>query len=116
MKYNNYIGFILLVVFIGKLISVDAKFMEFASQNNFLSSINPNCKKILFHNDKIPAEYTSTNSDAIHVIQYLCSAPYNLELGSWNNVVQATYLPEINYRTRTFSSGYSKKLYPPPKA
>ncbi len=104
------------MVFIGKLISVDAKFMEFASQNNFLSPINPNCKKILFQNDKTTAEYSSINSEAIHIIKYLCSAPYNLDLVSWDNIASATYLPKINYRTVSFSSGYSKKLYPPPKA
>lgn len=115
MKNSNYIGCLLLLVFIGKLISVDAKFLEFTSENNFVSHVNPNCKKIQFKNTKSIFEYSLGNSKTTHSINYMCSAPYNIELFTWEDTIIANYHQKISYRVATLSSDYSKKLYPPPK-
>ena len=115
MKFNNYIGILLLIVFTGKLISVDAKFIEFTTENSFASHVNPNCKKIQFKNTTSTSEYFSENPDTNHTINYLCSAPYNLELLAWENLIIRNYQQKITYRAATFSSNHSKKLYPPPK-
>ncbi len=116
MGYTNYIGCLLLIVFIGKLISVDAKFIEFASESNFISHVNPNCKKLQFKITKSFSEYSSENPDATHTINYLCSAPYNLDLFAWEDLIISNYQQRISYRAATFSLDHSKKLYPPPKA
>ncbi len=116
MKYKNYIALILLLVFIGKLISVDAKFMKFTSQNNFLSSVNPNCKRFDFNKAPATSKDASSKSDENHIIKYICSTPYNLEQNTWDEVKVVAYLPEINYLNKTYPSGYLKRLYPPPKA
>ncbi len=90
--------------------------MEFTSQNNFLSSINPNCKKTGFKNEATTVEFSSSNSFGTNIIQFLCSTPYNLEQNTWDEVKVVAYLPEINYLSKTYPSGYLKRLYPPPKA
>ena len=115
MKATNYIGCLLLIVFIGKLISVDAKFIEFASESSFASNVNPNCKKLHFKNTKSTSQYSSENPDTTHTINNLCSVPYNLEVLSWENLIIPNYQQKITYRAATFSSNNSKKLYPPPK-
>lgn len=115
MRYKNYIGFILLIVFIGKLISIDAKFIEFATETNFVSHINPHCKKIKLQSTNAPAQYSLLKSDINHTFQYVCATPYNLELSNWDNLLQPKYLPKIDYRISTIPSDYFNNLYPPPK-
>lgn len=105
----------MLIVFIGKLISVDAKFIEFASENNFASNINPNCKKLQFKNTTSTSDFSSENPDTTHIINYLCSTPYNLELFVWEELSVSSYQQKISYRAATFASTYPKRLYPPPK-
>ncbi|WP_034921819.1 hypothetical protein [Gillisia sp. CAL575] len=115
MRHKNYIGFILLIVFIGKLISIDAKFIEFATETNFVSHINPHCKKIKPPSTNTTTQFTILNSDINHTFQYVCATPYNLEISNWDNLFQPKYLQKIDYKISTIPSDYFNNQYPPPK-
>ncbi|RKS53375.1 hypothetical protein BC962_1625 [Gillisia mitskevichiae] len=115
MGYTNYIGCFLLIIFIAKLISVDAKIIEFTFENDFISHVNPNCKKSQFNDSNSTSNLSLENQQPIHLLNYLCSAPYNLELFTWEDLIILDYQQSISYRVISFSSNYPKKLYPPPK-
>ena len=105
----------MLIVFLGKLVSIDAKFIEFATETNFVSHINPHCKKFKLPPSNATAQYSILNSDINHSFQYVCAAPYNLEISHWDNLFQQKYLPKIDYRISTIPSDYNHNHYPPPK-
>lgn len=117
MEYKNRLAILLLLVFIGKLISIDAKFIEFTTDTDFVAHINPYCKKVKVSTASTKHVLTleTTNIGESHSFQYVCTTPYNLRLVAWETFFPFKYQENIKYISSGFSSNYSKKLYPPPQ-
>ncbi|MHB1146942.1 MAG: hypothetical protein ACYC01_05030 [Lutibacter sp.] len=116
MQIKPFIAIIFVMIFFGKLVTIDSKLLGVIFDSEEIILVNPFCEKKI---SKIPQskpsfdQVSSANNISVHVI---CASPFQFEV---NNSLMAYAKPnyhEYNYQTQLIISAYRDKFYPPPKA
>ena len=113
MELKKHIAFILVVIFLGKMISIDAKLFGVLLDNTGISLVNKRCAKPKL----TPAsEVISTASfDQGLEMDFLCHSVFDQNLAEWTVAVIEDNFREYSYQSPGLFPTPRDKFYPPPK-
>lgn len=117
MELKPYIAIFFTVIFFGKFLLLDAKFMENIFDSNEVAYVNPFCEK-----NKTETKATGLSQDLFPesktpgiAIDSICNAPFHFEIITWNHIkVQAMY-QDYSYTSPGIPQIFQDSFYPPPK-
>ncbi|MCM4156470.1 hypothetical protein DHD80_10700 [Gramella sp. AN32] len=115
MPGKEYIAIFLVMVFSGKLITVDTDILSFILEANQVVLLNPFCEK-KSNNIKETGDHFKTSSPVqILKLARTCSNNYQLISGKEIPIVFPSDYKQFVYKKLRINNNYSRKLYPPPK-
>ena len=117
MDLKPYIAIFFTVIFFGKFLLLDAKFLEGILDSNEVAYVNPFCEK-----NKTEAKESGITQDLLpesktrsFAIDSFCNAPFHFETITWQHVkVQAMY-QDYSYTSPGIPQIFRDSFYPPPK-
>ncbi|WP_373056336.1 hypothetical protein [Zunongwangia sp. H14] len=115
MLIKQYIAITMLVVFSGKLITIDSELFSLILKTNEIVLLNPICEKKSDDMKKLGYQFKA--SSQVHVLKLarICSNNYQQPAGKDIPEVSYSVDKRFKYRKLQKSNDHSKKLYPPPK-
>ena len=115
MLIKQYIAITMLVVFSGKLITIDSELFSLILKTNQIVLLNPICEKKSDVMKKLGFQFKA--SSQVHVLKLarICSNNYQQPAGKDIPEVLISVHKRFVYRKLQKSNNHSKKLYPPPK-
>lgn len=117
MKIKPYIAVFFVLIFFGKFLMLDSKFLGSILETENIAWVNSYCENNPLgsseENSKVDLEQASNililNADAI------CNAPFNFIDQKWPEPQAESNFQDIDYRNTPVISAYPDKFYPPPK-
>ncbi|MFD0976000.1 hypothetical protein [Salinimicrobium gaetbulicola] len=114
MQLKNHVALLLVVIFLGKLVTVDSKGFGALLDSSGMTLVNKMCSK------KLPNNKTSEDLSTDTVIQglemdFLCHTAFDHNITEWGVTMTEDNFREYNYQTPGVFSSLQKKFYPPPK-
>ncbi|PKP13806.1 MAG: hypothetical protein CVU08_03505 [Bacteroidetes bacterium HGW-Bacteroidetes-3] len=116
MQVKSFIAIIFVMIFSGKLVTIDSKLLGVIFNSEEIILVNPFCEKNIskISQDKLRFNQASSiNNISVHVI---CASPFQFEVHKSLISQTKPYYHEYNYQTQSIISAYRDKFYPPPKA
>jgi hypothetical protein len=115
MQIKSYIAIFFVVVFLGKFITIDSKFLGVIFDSDEITFVNPFCKKQQLNTHK---EGQSFNEATLNNISFnvICASPFQFKIDNYPIGITASNYQKHNYQTQSIMSAYRDKFYPPPKA
>lgn len=117
MELKPYIAILFTVIFFGKFLLLDAKFLERIFDSNEIAYVNPFCEK-----NKTEAKEAGTNQDLLPksktqsvAIDSFCNAPFNFEIITWEHMLEQPAYQSYSYITPDAPQIFRDSFYPPPK-
>lgn len=114
VQLKNYIALFFVVIFIGKLATIDSNFFELLMNSSEVTVVNKMCpKKQLLKNssDKISI---SSKGEGIEM-NFLCHSLFDHEIMGWESITAQNNFQTYSYRSPRIFSPPGDKFYPPPK-
>lgn len=115
MKPKNYIALFLVFLFLGKLVSVDAKAYTLLLESNGISLVNKYCDHGKFMDASKEQNLQEAEQHLILQMDFLCQAPVELTFSEWQPLLLEDNFKEHNYRDPGFLQVHSDRFYPPPR-
>lgn len=117
MDIKPYIAIFFTVIFFGKFLVLDAKFLEVVLDSNEVAFVNPFCEK-----NKAEVNESGISQDLLPdsktqsiAIDSFCNAPFHVEIVNWTHIkVQAVY-QHYSYISPGIPQIFRDSFYPPPK-
>lgn len=115
MQFKNYIAAFLVIVFLGKMVSVDAKLLGMILDSSQVTLVSKLCpKKQLQANSA--EEYSGDSFTPSFEVDYLCNVVFTIQLQDSSETIAENNFKKYKYRDPGNFSVPSDKFYPPPKA
>ncbi len=117
MNLKSYIAIFFTVVFFGKSLMIDTRFLVSILDSEEIAYVNPFCKKKtadVFENGSTQ-EITPASKVLIIPIDSYCNAPFQFQLSGWTFLDAKTNYQDYNYTSPKFFETFRDKFYPPPK-
>lgn len=117
MTIKSYIAVFLALIFFGKLVVIDAKFLEVILDSTEVTYVNPFCEmnKIELSEAGVALDFLSTSTSQSVALDSFCNAPFQFEIITWNQLqVQALY-QDYSYTSPDKPQIFRDRFYPPPK-
>lgn len=117
MNLKSYIAIFFTVVFFGKSLMIDTRFLVSILDSEELVYINPFCEKKtadVFENGSTQ-EITPVLKVLIIPIDSYCNAPFQFQLSGWTLPGVKTNYQDYNYTSPEVFDTFRDKFYPPPK-
>lgn len=115
MKPKNYIALFLTLLFLGKLISVDAKMYTLLLESNGISLVNRFCHKDKFIDASDQQLLQQAEQHLNLEMDFLCQAPVQISLFEWQPLITEGNFKNHNYNNPPVIQVYSDRFYPPPR-
>ncbi|MEP6263080.1 MAG: hypothetical protein ABJ092_15995 [Gillisia sp.] len=117
MDTKSYIAVFFALIFFGKFLMLDAKFLEGILDSNEIAYVNPFCEKNntevsesgIFQ-DLLPESKTQSIS-----IDNFCNAPFHFEIVTWEHMFEQPTFQFYSYTTPGTPQIFQDRFYPPPK-
>ena len=114
MGFKNYIAAFLVFLFLGKMVSIDAKLLGIILNASEVTLVNKMCPKQQLDKDS-PDEFAQADLESHFEFDYLCQMAFDFKPDEEVNTVTHNNFKKHTYRTpEIFSISYDK-FYPPPK-
>lgn len=118
MILNSHIAVFFALVFFGKFLVVDSKFLTSFLEPEEVVYINPFCKELhgeIFLEDSTEKTYFEDGWAAGITIDSFCNAPFQFEIFSWEQRNLWEELPFCTSPTPSLSGRVQGRFYPPPQ-
>ena len=115
MKPKNFIALFFALLFLTKLVSVDARAYSLLLESSGISLVNKFCEKEKFIDASDQQLLQQAEQQLSLELDFLCHAPVQFSLFEWQPMIA-----EDNFRKHTYNNPgliqvYSDRLYPPPR-
>lgn len=116
MKAKPYISVFLTLLFIGKVVSVDAKAYSMLLQSNDISLVNQYCQygNFMGGSDE-QQDFQETQQHLSLQMDFLCNTPVQLSLVEWNAILKESIFKKHGYLTPGIPLVHTDRFYPPPR-
>ncbi len=117
MDLKPYIAIFFTVIFFGKFVMVDAKFLDGILDSHEVAYVNPFCEKnkTEVSDSGVPQDLLPESKTQSIAIDSFCNAPFHFEIITWNHIkVQAIY-QHYSYTFPGTPQIFRDSFYPPPK-
>ncbi len=115
MLGKQYIAIVLVMVFSGKLITVDADFFSFIVGTNKVLLLNPICEKKKDSFKETSESFKTSSPLKILKLARTCSNNYQIISEKEIPEVLHSEYKRFSYTSHLFVNIHLRKLYPPPK-
>ena len=114
MQLKNYIALLFVIIFLGKIVTVDAKFLDAFLDSSGVTLVNKRCsKKSLLSN--ATQDISTATVDQRLEMDFLCHTVFDHQLTDWDVALTLNNFRKYNYQTPGIFSTPREKFYPPPK-
>ena len=114
MQFKNYIAILFVVIFLGKLVTMDANFFGVFLDSSGVTLVNRMCSKkplLTVASDDISTAKVNQGLE----MDFLCHTIFDHQLGEWVVALTEDNFRKHNYQTPGLFSTPREKFYPPPK-
>jgi hypothetical protein len=115
MQLKNYIAAVLLMIFLGKMISMDSKILGMIFESYEVTLVSNLCPKKQLQTNSVE-EVSEDNLSLSFEIGYLCHAAYDIQLHDSSQALAENNFRKYFYHVPGNFSISGDKFYPPPKA
>ncbi|SDL32097.1 hypothetical protein SAMN04488034_103184 [Salinimicrobium catena] len=113
MQLKNYIALTLVVIFLGKLLTMDAKFYGTFLESKGVTMVNKMCSKPQLKTAKEDIAPASLNQGL--EMEFLCHTVFDQTIAEWAVALNEDNFREYSYQTPGLFRTPRDKFYPPPK-
>ncbi|MCC8361308.1 hypothetical protein [Salinimicrobium sediminilitoris] len=114
MGFKNYIAAFFVLLFLGKMVSIDAKLLGIIYSASEVTLVNNMCPKQQLDNDS-PDEFAQADLESHFEFDYLCQVAFDFKPDEEVNTVTHNNFKKHSYRAPGIFSISRDKFYPPPK-
>lgn len=117
MDLKPYIAIFFTVIFFGKFLMLDAKFLEGILESQELAYVNPSCEKDYININELetPQDFLPDSIIQSISIDSFCNAPFHFEIAPWTYAkIQEVFQP-YSYTFPGTPQIFRDSFYPPPK-
>lgn len=116
MKPKAYIAVFLTLLFIVKVVSVDAKAYSMLLQSNEITLVNQYCDygKFMGGSDE-QQDFQEAQQHLILQIDFLCNTPVQLSVVEWESIVKEPVFKKHGYLPPSMPLVHTDRFYPPPR-
>lgn len=113
MQLKNHIAILFVVIFLGKMLTMDSQFGIFLEDSG-VTVVNKTCYK---KSDLQNASEELTTANVGHVLQvdFLCHTFFDHSIAEWTPALIENNFRNYKYQTPEIIPTHLEKLYPPPK-
>lgn len=116
MKPKTLIALLLTFLFIGKVVSIDAKAYTLLLENQGISLVNQYCEYGGFTDDDTTQQNLNDASAGNHLqIDFLCHTPVQLAVSGWQSLPDLQNFKKHGYLTPQIPQVHKDRFYPPPR-
>ena len=115
MGSKNYIAALFIIIFLGKMVSIDAKFLGVLFASSEVTLVSKSCPKKQLQKS-LAHEYTTDNFTSGFELDYLCHTAFDIRVEDWPETLAENNFKKYSYREPRDSSIPGDKFYPPPRA
>jgi len=116
MQIKSFIAIFFVVVFLGKFITIDSKFLGVIFDSDEITFVNPLCKKLQLNTYKKGQSFDEAPLVYNINVNVICASPFQFKIDNYPIAIAEPNYQEHNYQTQSIMSAYRNKFYPPPKA
>jgi|GEM_PF-4256980 hypothetical protein len=114
MGFKNYIAAFLVFLFLGKMVSIDAKLLGIILNASEVTLVNKMCPKQQLDKDS-PDEFAQADLESHFEFDYLCQVAFDFKPDEEVNTVTHDNFKKHSYRAPGIFSISRDKFYPPPR-
>lgn len=117
MKINSYIAVFFTLVFLGKFLMLDSKFLGSIMETENIAWVNSFCENNPFNSSEEDKAADLEQASNILVLNAdaICNAPFDFFDQKWQEPQPESNFQHYNYRNPSVTSAHPYKFYPPPK-
>lgn len=116
MKPKAYIAVFLAILFMGKVVSVDAKAYSILLQSNGISLVNQYCQYGDFMDSSEQKQDLQEAQQHLSLhMDFLCNTPVQLSVVEWKSMVKPAVFKKYGYLTPGTPIVHTDRFYPPPR-
>lgn len=113
MQLKSYIATLLVVIFLGKMLTMDLQLGIFLEDSG-VTVVNKTCyKKSALPNSS--EELTTANFGQVLQVDFLCHTFFDHTIAEWTPTLPENNFRNYKYQTPEFFPTHLEKMYPPPK-
>lgn len=114
MQFKRHIALLLVFIFLGKMLTVDAKFLGSLLNSTGVTLVNKNChkKSLLSGNSD---EVSTPDSRQVLKMDLLCHSAFDHSIAEWLAPPIEDNFLKYKYQTPGIFPTPPEKFYPPPK-
>ena len=117
MDIKSYIAVFFAIIFFGKFLLLDAKFLEGILDSHEVAYVNPLCEKnkTEVKESGIPKDLFPASTSQSIAIDTFCNAPFHFEIIKWQHMLEQPTFQFYSYTTPGAPQIFRDSFYPPPK-
>lgn len=115
MNFKNYLAAFFIMVFLGKMVTIDARFLGIIFDTSEVMLVNKLCPKKQLHQDT-SQKFATDNVTPSFEIDYLCNVVFDIQVDDSSEALPENNFKKYSYRAPGNFSIPGDKFYPPPKA
>lgn len=117
MNLQPYIAVFFAIIFFGKFLLIDAKFLQKIHDSNEVVYVNPYCKKnkTLVSESEIPQDLLPASTSQGISIDSFCNTPFHFEIEASQDILLQTTFQHYSYTSPGNPQIFRDRFYPPPK-
>lgn len=118
MKWKSYIAVLFALIFFGKFLVMDSKFLVILLDADEVVYVNPFCKKqnAKIDGDTSPETYNVDSNQLSISMDTFCNASFEFEIFNWENSIVPEETRAYAYHSPNLPDSIMDRFYPPPKA
>lgn len=114
MSVKNYISAFFILVFLGKLITMDAKIFSVILNSSEVTLVNKLCPKKQFQAEA-SKEFATANLASFFEYHHLCHTVFDIKISHTSEQLTENNFRRYNYKEPADLSTPGEKFYPPPR-
>lgn len=117
MKIKPYIAVFFVLIFFGKFLMLDSKFLGSILESENIAWVNTYCENnpLGSSEENIPDDLEQASNVLVLNTDAICNAPFHFSENNWPESQSEPNFQHIDYRNTPVISAYPDKFYPPPK-
>lgn len=115
MQLKKHIAILFVLVFFGKLLTVDTNLLMIMENSEDVTFLKPFCKNSKAGGEDT-AEFTETAIASSMTMELMCQVPFDLKITEWPAPVADMNFRQYGYKNPGQLTVPQEKFYPPPKA
>ncbi|MFD2519187.1 hypothetical protein ACFSTG_14860 [Salinimicrobium flavum] len=116
MELKNYIALMFVILFAGKVVTVDARIFMILMDSVGVSLVNDRCEKPLFSDQSDATDIAEAVMIPSLEMDFLCHTLFDLRIMEWPSGIAYMNFRQYTYQDPGIISSHHEKFYPPPKA